>query len=67
MGDVLDQLAWHLDEHLANLWALRDVVDAEMEGGAHEAAVAGIASLAGEFLNAVERVQAMANLGNDRL
>lgn len=66
MGDVLDHLACDLDEHLADLWALRDAVDAELEGEAHDAAVAGIASLAAEFLNAVERVQAIASIGDDR-
>ena len=66
MVDVLDHLACDLDEHLADLWSLRDAVDAELVGDAHEAAVAGIASLAREFLNAVERVQAMATLGDER-
>lgn len=36
MGDVLDHLACDLDEHLADLWALRAAVDAELEGDAHE-------------------------------
>ena len=59
---VVDHLRYELSDRLAELWVLRDAIDAELNGPPHAAAVAQLSQVAGELGEAEERLGIIAHL-----
>ena len=61
LADLLDYLATSTRELQADLWTMRDAIDAELAGDSHALAVAALATLAGLYDDATDTVRTLAD------
>ena len=61
LADLLDYLAASTRELQADLWTMRDAIDAELAGDRHALAVAALATLAGLYDDATDTVRTLAD------